>query len=113
MSGAQLAERMNVTRARVAQAEQAELSGSATLKSMQAAAEAMGCEFVYAVVPKAQIEELILAQARKKSLALVKLASAHMALENQQLSNDRIAEEVDRIAKEIIQEMPADFWKLT
>ena len=50
MSGAQLARKMGVTRARVAQAEHAELSGGATLKSMQAAAEAMGCRFVYAIV---------------------------------------------------------------
>ncbi len=35
MSGPQLAKRMGVTRARVAQAEHAELSGGATLKSMQ------------------------------------------------------------------------------
>ena len=51
MSGAQLARKMGITRSRVAQAEQAELSGGATLKSMQAAAEAIGCRFVYTVVP--------------------------------------------------------------
>src|SRR5450631_2702536 len=59
MSGAQLAKKMGVTRARVAQAEHAELSGGATLKSMQAAAEAMGCRFVYAVVPENRIEDII------------------------------------------------------
>lgn len=110
MSGAQLAKRMGVTRARIAQAEQAEMSGGATIKSMQAAAEAMGCRFVYAVVPEKRIEDLITAQARKKAMALVGTASTHMALESQNLPNDKIAQEVERLTREIAQEMPSDFW---
>jgi predicted DNA-binding mobile mystery protein A len=110
MSGAQLAKRMGVTRARVAQAEHAELSGGATLKSMQAAAEAMGCRFVYAIVPDTRIEDVIAAQARKKAQALVKTASTHMALESQSLPNDKIAAEVERIAGDLAREMPPDFW---
>ena len=94
MSGAHLAKRMGVTRARIAQAEHAELSGGATLKSMQAAAEAMGCRFVYAIVPEKRIEDVIMAQARKKALAVVGAASTHMALESQTLPNDKIAQEV-------------------
>jgi predicted DNA-binding mobile mystery protein A len=110
MSGAQLAKRMGVTRARVAQAENAELSGGATLKSMQAAAEAMGCRFVYAIVPEKRIEDVIMAQARKKAIALVGTASTHMALESQTLPKDKIAQEVERLTREIAQEMPPDFW---
>src|SRR5712691_5046722 len=68
MSGAELAKKMGVTRARVAQAEHAELTGGITLKSMQATAEAMGCRFVYAIVPPQRIEDIIIAQARKKAM---------------------------------------------
>jgi predicted DNA-binding mobile mystery protein A len=110
MSGAQLAKKMGVTRARVAQAEHAELSGGATLKSMQAAAEAMGCRFVYAIVPEKRIEDVIMAQARKKAMALVGTASTHMALESQNLPSDKIAQEIERLTREIAQEMPPDFW---
>jgi predicted DNA-binding mobile mystery protein A len=110
MSGAQLAKRMGVTRARVAQAEQAELSGGASLKSMQAAAEAMGCRFVYAIVPAKRIEDVIAVQAQKKARALVKTASTHMALEKQNLPDDRIAAEVERLASDLAREMPSDFW---
>jgi len=110
MSGAQLAKRMGVTRARVAQAEHAELSGGATLKSMQAAAEAMGCRFVYAIVPEKRIEDVVMAQARKKAMALVGTASTHMALESQTLPKEKIAQEVERLTREIAQEMPPDFW---
>ena len=110
MSGAQLAKKMGVTRARIAQAEQAEISGGTTLKSMQAAAEAMGCRFVYAIVPETRIEDVIMAQARKKAMALVGTASTHMALESQTLPKDKIAQEVERLTREIAQEMPPDFW---
>jgi hypothetical protein len=60
-------------------------SDAATFKSMRAMAEAMGCRFVYAVVPPDSIENLILTQARKKATALVGTASKHMALEDQLL----------------------------
>ena len=110
MSGAQLAKKAGVTRARVAQAEQAELSGGASLKSMQAMAEAMGCRFVYAIVPEKRIEDVIAAQARKKAVALVGTASTHMALESQTLPNDKIVQEIERLTREIARDMPPDFW---
>ncbi len=83
MSGAELAKKMGVTRARVTQAEHAELTGGITLKSMQATAEAMGCRFVYAIIP----------------------SSEH------KLPDDKIAWEVERLTREIAQEMPPDFWR--
>ncbi len=111
MSGAEVAKKMGVTRARVAQAEHAELTGGITLKSMQATAEAMGCRFVYAIIPPSEhIEDIITAQARKKAMAIVGTASTHMALENQKLPDDKIAWEVERLTREIAQEMPSDFW---
>ena len=110
MSGAQLAKKTGVTRARVAQAENAELSGGITLKSMQATAAAMGCRFVYAIVPPERIEGLIMAQARKKATAVANIASQHMALESQALSEEKIAQEIERLTREIAQEMPPDLW---
>jgi predicted DNA-binding mobile mystery protein A len=110
MSGAQLAKKMGVTRARIAYAEHAELNGGVTLKSMQAAAEALGCRFVYAIVPAGSIEDIIMAQARKKAEAIVGTASKHMALEDQTLPKDKIAKEVERLTRDIAREMPADFW---
>ncbi|MCO5159999.1 MAG: mobile mystery protein A [Mesorhizobium sp.] len=111
MSGAQLARRMGVTRARIAQAEKAELDGGVTLKSMQAAAEAMGCRFVYAFVPPGTIENVIAAQARRKAHAIVGRAGTHMALESQAVSADRTQGEVTRLMNELIYEMPSDFWE--
>jgi len=111
MSGAQLAGRMGVTRARIAQAEQAELEGGVTLKSMQAMAEAMGCRFVYAFMPPDTIEAIIIAQARKKAEAIVATAGKHMALEDQAVTGNRTEREVSRLTSELLHEMPSDFWQ--
>jgi predicted DNA-binding mobile mystery protein A len=110
MSGAQLAKRMNVTRARISQAERAELSGGATLKSMQAIAEAMGCRFVYAIVPEKKVSDVIAAQAKRKATALVHQASVHMALEKQSLSEAQNAEEIERLTYDFLRTMPSDLW---
>jgi predicted DNA-binding mobile mystery protein A len=110
MSGAQLARRMSVTRARIANAEITELGGSVTLKSMQAAAEAMGCRFVYAIVPVRTVEDIVIEQARKKAVAVVGAASTHMALESQTLADAKIAQEITRLTRDIVHEMPRNLW---
>ena len=111
MSGAEVARKLGVTRARVTTAERAELDGGITLKSMKAMAEAMGCSFAYAIIPPSgYIEDIIAAQARKKALAIVGITSTHMALENQMLPDAAIAQEVERLTREIARERPSDFW---
>ena len=110
MSGPQLAARLGVTKARVSKAEKDELAGGVTLKTMQNMAEAMGCRFVYAVVPEQKVEEVIKARAQKKAREQVKSASTHMALESQTLSNEQLKFEIDRIATEIFETMPSDLW---
>lgn len=111
MSGAALARRLGVTRARVSQAERAEREGGITLKAMEEFAAAMGCRFVYAIVPEAgRVEDIVSAQARRKAEALVARASDHMALEQQALSAKKNRAEVERVARELMEDMPSDFW---
>lgn len=111
MSGAELGRRLGVTRARVSQAERAEREGGITLKAMEQFAEAMGCRFVYAIVPpEGRVESLVAAQARRKAEALVARASAHMVLERQALPEKKNRAEVERLARELMEDMPPDFW---
>lgn len=110
MSGSQLAKRLGVTKGRVSQAESAEQSGSATLKSMQSMAQAMGCRFVYAIVPEKEIESVIKDRAVLKAKEQIKAASTQMALEAQSLNDEQLAFEVDRLASEVIEKMPSDLW---
>ncbi|WP_337996102.1 mobile mystery protein A [Oleispirillum naphthae] len=111
MSGAQMAARLGVTRARVAQAEAAEVSGRVTLRTMWEMADALDCRLVYALVPRQPIDQIILVQARRKARSLVKNAGLHMALESQGLSSRQSSDEEERLARELAIAMPSDFWK--
>lgn len=110
VTGTQLAKKLGVTKARVSRAEHDEPQGSVTLKTMQTMAEAMDCRFIYAVVPKQTVEEVLKNRALEKARARVATASTHMALEAQSLSREQLEFEVERVAAEILREMPRDFW---
>ena len=82
------------------------------MKTMQTMAEAMGCRFVYAVLPPKgkETEDVILAQAVKKARALVERADVNMALENQSLSESEREKQLNRLAQRLAIEMASDFW---
>lgn len=111
MSGAQLARRTGVTKAAIYQAERNEPEGAITIKQMEKIAQALGCRFVYAIVPDASVAEVVKQQARKKAEALVQRASAHMALEKQALPSDQTRAEIERQTDELVRSMPRDFWE--
>lgn len=110
MSGAQLGRRMDISRAAISNTEKAELEGRVTLNAMSEAAEAMGCRFVYAIVPEDNIEKLIYHRAREKALAKVNRVNQHMALEAQTLSNDKMEFEIERLTEELIKNMQSGLW---
>jgi predicted DNA-binding mobile mystery protein A len=109
LSGAQLARRMGVSRAHISQTEKKELSGSVTLKKMEQISEAMGCRFIYAIVPATTTGDIVAARAREKAVSIVKEASKQMALESQSLTSNELEFEMKRIEKELIDE-PLNLW---
>ena len=111
MSGPQLARRLGVSRARISTLELSEVDGAVTLRTMEEAAEAMGCRFVYAVVPKTSIAGIVAEQARNKATALVARSSTHMALEDQSLTKAARDTELARVTQDILAHRPTDFWE--
>ena len=110
MSGVQLARRMGITRAAISQREKAEPDGGVTLKQMQATAEALGCRFVYAIVPEKKVENVIRKQAQNKARTATKRASSHMALEKQSLTNQANEEIINDLAEDLVRNTPSNFW---
>jgi len=110
MSGAQLARRLGVTRALVSNTERAELSGGVTIKAMRQMAEAMGCRFVYAIVPDGTVQDMIDRRAHEKALAIVESTNQHMALEAQTLSKEQIQFEIRRLQQEFSNNLPSELW---
>ncbi|QIK42083.1 mobile mystery protein A [Pontivivens nitratireducens] len=111
MSAPDLARRMGVTKPAIYQVERKELDGGVTLQHMEKLAQAMGARFVYAIVPETCIEDVVEDQARQKAEAIVRRASAHMALEKQSLLPEQTESEIERLTQELMREQPSDFWE--
>lgn len=88
MSARALGQRLGVTGQAISAMESSEVDGRIQLETLQRAAEAMGCELVYAIVPKTSLEEFVLKQARRVATEQMRATSATMALEDQRAEVD-------------------------
>jgi len=111
MSGRQFARRLGVSAPWITTLEKKELAGSVTIKTMRQAAEALDCVFVYAVVPRDSLAEIV--RRRAEILAQKRLAtvSHSMLLEAQQLSESEQQKALDQEMNALIQEMPKELWE--
>jgi predicted DNA-binding mobile mystery protein A len=85
MTARQLARRMGVGLSRIPVIEEAEVTGSTTLKTMRQAAAAMNCAFVYAFVPIEPLDDMLRDRATQKARTDVARLDHTMRLENQAL----------------------------
>jgi len=85
MTARQLATRMGVGFSRIPVIEEAEVTGSTTLKTMRQAAAAMNCAFVYAFVPIEPLDDILRDRAIQKARKDVARLDHTMRLENQAL----------------------------
>ncbi|SES42541.1 mobile mystery protein A [Rhizobium sp. NFR03] len=110
LTGAQLAARLGVVPSRIPALEKAEVNGSTTLKTMREAAEAMGCTFVYAIVPTKPLDEML--RARAVALADAELARVHhtMRLEDQALDARDLASARERLVASYLSGNPRRLW---
>jgi predicted DNA-binding mobile mystery protein A len=110
MTTAQLAKRLGVSQPRVVELEQSEVSGSVTLHTLQRAAEALGCRFVYVLVPEKPLAETVRTRAEVVAERQLTSVQQTMRLENQSVSNKAAS---DRVRNQIIEELlrrPARLW---
>jgi predicted DNA-binding mobile mystery protein A len=110
MTTAQLGQRLGVSQPRVVEIEQAEVSGSITLHTLQRAAEALGCRFVYALIPDRPLEETV--RQRAGQLAREKLTAVEqtMRLEDQSVKNKTASTELLRQFIDVLLKHPARLW---
>jgi predicted DNA-binding mobile mystery protein A len=101
ISSGELARRLGTSRQLPLQMEKAEAEDRITLKSLRAAANALDCDLVYALVPRADtMQELIEGRARADAQKLVIGVEHSMALENQAAGN--IDEAVEAETRRIV-----------
>lgn len=110
MTGVQLAKRLNVNQQRVARIEQDEILGKVTLNTIQNAAEAMDCVFIYSVVPRDSLEQIVRKQAEVVAKNRMARSNQMMRLEMQELSEGEKANAMQNLIDEIIEAMPKSLW---
>ena len=102
MTTGQFARRLGVSQPRVAALEKAEADGVVTLKSLRQAAEALDCDFVYALVPRKPLEQVVKDRARDVAERQLARTDQTMRLENQAVSKARMARARDQLAAELL-----------
>ena len=111
LTARQLASRMGRTHSVLVRLERSEVADAITLGSLRAAAEAMDCTLVYAIVPNRSLTET--ARARAASIADAQLSRMHhtMRLEDQALTRDDLAEERNRLIEGILARGGSRLWE--
>jgi predicted DNA-binding mobile mystery protein A len=110
MTTAQLGRRIGVSQPRVVELEQAEADRSVTLKSLERAADALGCRVVYALVPNEPLETRVQRQAEAVAHQHMVAAGHSMRLEDQGTAPAVEAREITRLAAELLAQRPARLW---
>ncbi len=113
MSVEQLASRLGLSRGRIAQLESAEIDDAVTLHTLKKVAEAMDCEFVYAIVPKRMttIESIIHKQAELVANHRVDRTAHTMSLESQSVASDYLKKQKEELTKKLIDHLDKKLWK--
>jgi predicted DNA-binding mobile mystery protein A len=102
MSAAEMAQRMGVTPSRITQIERAEADDSIRLGTLRRAAEALGCELHYVLIPAAPLDEVVRLQARKKAEALIGATTHTMRLEDQEPDPAVVGTQLDELADDLV-----------
>jgi predicted DNA-binding mobile mystery protein A len=100
--GKELAKRLNRAPSAINYLEKAEADYRISLGNLRDAADALGCQLVYALIPKSgSIQELAEHQARVKATENVRAVEHTMALEDQAVGgvDEKIEEQTKRILK--------------
>ncbi len=110
MSAKQLGRRAGMSQAGIAQIEKSEAEGKATLATMNKMAAALGCKFVYAVVPNSTLHDFIERQAREVAARRVRSASHSMSLESQAATEEQTELQIKLLMDEILATLPRHIW---
>lgn len=126
MTTTQLARRIGVAHPGVVRLEKNEKDGKVTIASMRKAAEAMNCEFVYAIIPRHHkgyagalpttdegnvLDDFIRQEAYRAAYAEARRVGRTMALEDQALADDAFRAQVQDRAAELAAN-PRRLWDL-
>lgn len=102
MSSTELAVRIGVSQQAVPSLERSELDDTIKLETLRRTADALGCDLVYALVPRTSLTDVVRTQARRKAARLLGPVAHHSRLEEQSVNDDDAAAQLDELAARFI-----------
>lgn len=102
MSATALAKRLKVTESAVRKIELAEAADTITLATLRRAADALGCDLQYALVPKQPLDQTVMEQARRVVSSQLWPVAHSMALEDQAVDRAARQRQVDILARSLL-----------
>lgn len=110
MTTAQLARRMDVRQPRIVELEKAEASGNITMRSLERAAEALGCQVVYALIPREPLTTTLEERALQVAERQLSSVEQTMRLEAQGVDDqEQRKRTLERLADDLLRR-PARLW---
>ena len=110
MSKTQLARRMNIVRQSLNDLESNELKGTITLASLRNAADGLGCDLQYVLVPRKSLQQMVADQALQRANKKLGRINQSQALEASAIEAESFSRAVTDLATEIEILRPADLW---
>lgn len=111
MSARTLGERIGLSQPRIALIEKGEVEGSISIKTLEKAAQGLGCRVVFALIPEeGTLQVMRENQALKKARQINQYTEHHMALEEQATDSAFKEKSIKNMADEDLRNWPRNFW---
>ncbi len=111
MPATHLAKRLGVVTSTVTRLETSEADDTISLATLRRAAEALGCELHYALVPRQSLAETLEERAIQIARARLGAVAHSMALEAQATSNDTVASQTRALADSLRKGPRRELWR--
>lgn len=110
MSSEALGKRIGITQSAVSQLEAGEEAETISLASLRKLAQGLQCELVYALVPRASLDEIMREQAHRRAKSIVQSVSSSMELEDQGISDQDQNRQIETLAESLLTKPSTGFW---
>lgn len=111
MTATHLAERLGVTISTVTRLETSESDDTISLATLRRAAEALGCELRYALVPKQSLADTLETRATELARSRMAAISHTMALEAQATSRETVEAQTRELAESLLKGSRRALWR--
>lgn len=112
MTTEQLALRMKIQQSGVSFLEKREVAKKVSIETLERAAEALGCELIYAIVPQKSLEKIVDEQALRSAKNILKRTTHTMSLEKQEAGSEETKLHLEELARDIKNKLDKRLWGL-